>query len=64
MGETQLRTVRQTAEELGLAMVTIRTWMAQRKLQYIRLGRSVRIPDAEIRRLIERGTVPSLERGK
>jgi excisionase family DNA binding protein len=63
MGKTRLRTVRQVADELGLATVTIRTWMAQRRLPYIRLGRSVRIPEAGIQHLIERGTVPSLERG-
>ena len=62
MSDRQLRTVRQVAEELGLAPVTIRTWMAQRRLRYIRLGRAVRIPVGEIQRLIETGTVPSLER--
>lgn len=62
MSERQLRTVRQVAEELGLAPVTIRTWMAQRRLRYIRLGRAVRIPAGEIQRLIDAGTVPTLER--
>ena len=62
MSDRQLKTVRQVAEELGLATVTIRTWMAQRRLRYVRLGRSVRIPDSEVRRIIDSGTVPSLER--
>jgi excisionase family DNA binding protein len=62
MNHLQLRTVRQVAEELGLATVTIRTWMAQRKLKYIKLGRSVRIPDSEVRRIVDAGTVPCLER--
>jgi excisionase family DNA binding protein len=62
MNHLQLRTVRQVAEELGLATVTIRTWMAQRKLKYVKLGRSVRIPDSEVRRIIDTGTVPCLER--
>ena len=62
MNDQQLRTVRQVAEELGLATITIRTWMAQRKLKYVRLGRSVRIPAAEVRRIVDSGTVPTLER--
>ncbi len=64
MTEEQLKTVRQVAGELSMAPVTIRTWMAQRKLRYVRLGRAVRIPAAEVQRLIESGTVPNLERGK
>lgn len=62
MGGRQMMTVREVAEELGLAPVTIRTWMAQRKVQYVRLGRSVRIMASEIRRLVDSGTVPPLER--
>jgi excisionase family DNA binding protein len=62
MGDRQMKTVRQVAEELGLAPVTIRTWMAQRKLRYVRLGRAVRIPDTEVRRIVDSGTVPCLER--
>jgi excisionase family DNA binding protein len=62
MGEKQLRTVRQVAEELGLAPVTVRTWMAQRRLSYVRLGRAVRIPASEVQRILDSGTVPTLER--
>jgi excisionase family DNA binding protein len=52
-------TVRQAAEELNVSVHTVRAWMAQRRLGYVRLGRAVRIPEAEIRRLLERGTVPA-----
>jgi excisionase family DNA binding protein len=54
-----LKTVQQAADELALAPVTIRTWLAQRKLKYVKLGRSVRIPASEIERLINENTVPS-----
>ena len=58
------RTVRETAEELGLSPATIRAWIHQRKIGYVRLGRAVRIPASEIRRLIEQGTVPPLRTGR
>jgi predicted DNA-binding transcriptional regulator AlpA len=35
--------------------------MAQRKIAYVKLGRAVRIPQAEIDRLIRQNTVPVLE---
>ena len=54
----QLRTVREAAEQLGLASVTIRVWLAQRKMGFVKLGRAVRIPQSEIDRLINHGMVP------
>jgi excisionase family DNA binding protein len=55
----KLLSVRDTAERLGMAEVTIRIWLAQRKLEYVKLGRATRIPESEIQRLIEAGTVPA-----
>ena len=57
----QPRTVAEAAEELGLSVHTVRAWVAARRIGHIRLGRAIRIPSAEIRRLIERNTVPALE---
>jgi excisionase family DNA binding protein len=54
------KTVNQTAEELGLSPATLRAWIRERRIGFIRLGRAVRIPASEIRRLIERGTVPAI----
>jgi excisionase family DNA binding protein len=53
------RTVAQAAEALGLSVHTIRSWVAQRRIGHVRLGRAVRIPQSEIQRVIERGTVPA-----
>ena len=53
------RTVSETAEELGLSVHTVRAWIASRKLGHLRLGRAIRVPAAEIRRVIERSTVPA-----
>jgi excisionase family DNA binding protein len=57
----QLLTVRDGAERLGLREKTLRRWVALRKIEYIKAGeRSVRIPSAEIDRLIEAGRVPRI----
>ena len=52
------RTVAQAAAELNLSRATIRAWLAQRRLGYVRLGRAVRIPVSEIQRVLEAGYVP------
>jgi excisionase family DNA binding protein len=52
--------VAEAAEELGLSVHTIRAWVATRRLAHLRLGRAIRIPAAEIRRIIEISTVPAV----
>ena len=54
----QPRTVEQAAAELNLSRATIRAWIAQRRLGYVRLGRAIRIPADEILRMLEVGYVP------
>jgi len=56
--DEQPRTVGQAAEELNLRPSTIRAWIAQRRLGHVRLGRAVRVPAAEIQRMLESGYVP------
>jgi excisionase family DNA binding protein len=56
--DKQPRTVEQAAAELNLSRATIRAWIAQRRLGHVRLGRAIRIPVDEIRRLLEAGYVP------
>jgi excisionase family DNA binding protein len=58
---TPPRTIAQAAEELGLSAHTVRSWVTARRLAHIRLGRAIRIPAAEIRRVIEENTVPAIE---
>lgn len=55
------RTISEAAEELGLSVHTVRAWIACRRLAHLRLGRAIRIPAAEIRRVIEKSTVPAAE---
>ena len=56
------RTVVEAADELGLSVHTIRAWVASRRLAHLRLGRAIRIPAAEIRRVIEDSTVPAVQK--
>jgi excisionase family DNA binding protein len=51
--------VAEAADEPGLSVYTIRAWVASRRLGHIRLGRAIRIPADELRRVIEAGTVPA-----
>jgi excisionase family DNA binding protein len=55
------RTIKEAAEELGLSEHTIRAWIATRRIGHLRLGRAIRIPAAEIRRVIEQSTVPAVK---
>jgi excisionase family DNA binding protein len=58
----QPRTVRQAAAELNVSQGTIRAWIIQRRLGFVRLGRAVRVPSAEIKRLLDTGFVPAEQR--
>ena len=58
----QPRTVAQAAIEMNVAKSTVRAWLAQRRLGYVRLGRSIRVPEAEITRFIEEGSTPPAPR--
>jgi excisionase family DNA binding protein len=62
MKDEHVRTVKEAAEELGLSAATIRAWIRQRRIGYVRLGRAVRIPPGEIHRIVERGTVHPIPR--
>ena len=53
------RTVVQAAEALNVSNSTIRAWIVQRRLGFVRLGRAVRIPAEEIERLLQAGFVPA-----
>lgn len=57
--KSNLLTVQEAAAELGLAAITIRVWLAQRRMGHVKLGRSVRIPASEVSKIIEKGFVPA-----
>ena len=57
------RTVDEAADELAVSPFTIRSWIGQRRIGHVRLGRSIRIPAAEIQRLLEDGFHPARRPG-
>jgi len=56
-----LLTVVEAAQRWSIKPVTVRAWAARRRIASVKLGRSLRIPETEIERLIERGYQPSRE---
>lgn len=59
MAQGRMNDVRQAAAELGLSVACVRKWIASRRIGYVRLGRAIRIPSAEIERLLAEGAVPA-----
>lgn len=53
--------VRQAAVKWGVEESTVRSWILRRKIAYVKIGRSVRISDAEIERVIRENTIPARE---
>ena len=52
----------QVAERLGLSVKCLRGWVWRRSIPYVKVGRAVRISDETIQKIIDRGTMPALER--
>ena len=58
---TRPKTVEEAAHALGLSIHTVRAWIAQRRIAYLRLGRAIRIPAAEIERILAESIVPAAD---
>jgi len=56
--ERQFR-IAEAGEKLGLRESTLRRWILLRKIAFTKLGGAVRIPESEIRRLLDSGYVPA-----
>lgn len=54
----KLLTVREAAECLGLKVSTIRGWTLRRRIEFVKVGRLVRIRQEVIDELVARNTVP------
>ena len=59
---SKLLRVNEAAERLNLSPKTIWAMIYRRDIEVVRIGRSVRIAQDAIDRLIERGTVPATRR--
>lgn len=58
---SKLNTLPQAAEQLGVSVKCLRSWIYRRAIDYTKIGRAVRISDETIQRIIDRGTIPALE---
>lgn len=57
-----LRTIPDAADRLSLETSTIRSWVWQRRIESVRIGRAVRIRQSVIDAVIEKGTIPADKR--
>jgi excisionase family DNA binding protein len=55
----RMLTIGEAAEQLGLSPKTVWSWIYSRRLGFVRLGRSIRIPQSAIEELIEAGSIPA-----
>jgi excisionase family DNA binding protein len=55
----QVHPVPVAASRLSVEVCTVRKWIWQKKIGIVRLGRAVRIPEAEISRLLTEGYRPA-----
>jgi len=58
----RLWSLAQAAERLGVSVKCLRGWVYRRKIGYVKVGRAVRISDETIQGIIDRGTIPAIER--
>ncbi len=58
---SKLNTLPQAAEQLGISVKCLRSWIYRRTIPYVKVGRAVRISDETIEKIINRGTMPALE---
>jgi excisionase family DNA binding protein len=64
MKVTYLLTVEEAATRLGLKSSTIRRRILERKIDYVKNGRAVRIPLETVERIIATGFRPALSEQK
>jgi excisionase family DNA binding protein len=55
----RLLTIPEAAQRLSLRPKTLRFWVWTRKIEFVKVGRSVRLREDAIERLIEQGTIPA-----
>ena len=56
-----LLSVEQAAEQLGVSVGTLRNWLSMRRLEYVKVGRLTRIPQAAIDRYIAAHTIAAVD---
>lgn len=59
---TKLLTVEEFAAAIGLKPATVRQQVWRRQVEFVRVGRAIRFKPETVQRIIDRGTVPALQR--
>ena len=59
----RLLTIEEAADRLGVTPRMIRRLTADRRLPFVKVGRLVRIRDADIAECVDEWTVPAVDRG-
>lgn len=57
----RLVTVREAADRTGHKEATWRAWILLRKVPYHKIGRSIRIAETDLMRMVEESRVPARE---
>jgi excisionase family DNA binding protein len=60
--KNKLLNVEEFATAVGWKAATVRQKVWRRQIDFVRMGRSIRFKPETVQKLIERGTVPALER--
>ncbi len=51
----QLYSLQEVADTLGVHYQTVKSWRADRKIKAIKIGRSFRVADEELQRIVNEG---------
>jgi excisionase family DNA binding protein len=62
--EPMLLSLPEVAVKLCIAVPTLRRWLRENKLAYVRCGRAVRVESAEVRRFIAQHRCPARDEQK
>jgi len=57
----RLLTVREAAHRTGHKEATWRAWILRRKVPYHKFGRSIRIAESDLTRMVEESRIPARE---
>lgn len=60
----KLLTLDQCAERIGNKTSTWRAWIMKRKVTYYKVGRSIRVLESDLLKIIEEAKVPAIEQNK
>lgn len=65
MKDERILSIKEASDRLGISMNTLYSWVSQRKIEYVKIGRLVKFKQSGIERFIRDHTVPlkSIENG-